>query len=35
MAVTKTNSDGTESGYGYVGTANFDTGMVSAHLGNS
>lgn len=35
LAVDKTNADGTEEGYSYVGTANFNTGMVTAHLGNS
>jgi hypothetical protein len=35
LAVDKTNGDGTESGYGYIGTANYATGTISAHLGNS
>jgi hypothetical protein len=35
LAVTQTNSDGTDSGYGYVGTANYDTGEISAHMGNN
>ena len=35
MAVSKVDADGTESGYGYVGAANYGTGEVTAHLGNS
>ena len=35
LAVTTIHSDGTEEGYSYVGTANFNTGMVTAHLGSS
>ena len=28
------SSDGTRSGYNYIGAANYDTGQISAHLGN-
>lgn len=35
LAVSSTSSDGTERGYSYVGTANYQTGEISAHLGHS
>lgn len=35
MAVTKTDADGTQSGYGYTGAANYATGEVTAHIGNN
>ena len=35
LAINKTDPDGTQSGYGYVGAANYATGEVTAHVGNS
>jgi hypothetical protein len=34
IAVYQTNSDGTQSGYNYTGTINFDTGDETWQLGN-
>lgn len=33
IAVDQTNSDGTQSGYSYTGTINFDTGSMTWQLG--
>jgi hypothetical protein len=33
IAVNKTNSDGTLAGYSYTGTANYDSGNITWHLG--
>jgi type II secretory pathway pseudopilin PulG len=35
LAAYQTNSDGTSTGYGYTGTINFDSGMISWQLGNT
>ncbi len=34
IAVYQTNADGTQSGYNYTGTINFDTGSETWQLGN-
>ncbi len=34
-AVYQTNGDGTTTGYAYTGNINFDTGMMTWHLGNT
>jgi hypothetical protein len=34
MAVNKSNADGTEEGYGFTGTINFDSGSYTWRLGN-